>query len=230
MHMLFDAHCHCSQLNKDYSVFTASVSMDLETSLATLKMKGLRGVGIHPWNAGKVKIDEVKRLIERADFVGEVGLDYRLSEASKEVQRMYFEEFLDFPEKPVNVHALDAWEDAFNLVIKHEIRSAIFHWYTGPLNLLKDIEGAQYFITINPSVSFQAKHQKVVEVAPTRIILTESDGGYVYKGKLLEPTMVTEALKQIARIKGLEVRQVERIVEENFRRAFLNNSKIPSST
>ncbi len=180
--MLFDAHCHCSELGRKYDVFVAAVSMDLRTSLATLNMEGkmLKGVGIHPWNAGNGELEKVKELVERADFIGEVGLDYRLSKASKEVQIRYFEEFL-IPDKTVNIHALDAWEEAFNLALKHGVKRAIFHWYTGPLHLLKDIEGAGYFITVNPSVTFQEKHQRVVDASPLEIILTESDGGYVYK-------------------------------------------------
>ncbi|BCS94323.1 TatD family hydrolase [Metallosphaera javensis (ex Sakai et al. 2022)] len=227
--MLYDAHCHCSELEKEYDVIVAAVSMDLNTSLKTLNMRGriLRGVGIHPWNAGNGELERVKELVDRADFVGEVGLDYRLSKASKEVQIKYFEEFL-VPDKTVNIHALDAWEDAFNLALKHGVRRAIFHWYTGPHDLLKDIEGAGYFITINPSVTFQEKHQRIVDVAPVEIILTESDGGYVYRGKLLEPTMVRDALLFISKRKGMDEEEVERVVERNFNRAFGTSSNILS--
>ncbi|AWR99924.1 TatD family hydrolase [Metallosphaera hakonensis] len=219
--MLFDAHCHCSELGRKYDVFVAAVSMDLRTSLATLNMEGkmLKGVGIHPWNAGNGELEKVKELVERADFIGEVGLDYRLSKASKEVQIRYFEEFL-IPDKTVNIHALDAWEEAFNLALKHGVKRAIFHWYTGPLHLLKDIEGAGYFITVNPSVTFQEKHQRVVDASPLEIILTESDGGYVYKGRILEPSMVNEVIEFLANRKGIDRKEVEKIVERNFRKGF----------
>ncbi|QKQ99417.1 TatD family deoxyribonuclease [Metallosphaera tengchongensis] len=220
--MLYDAHCHCSGLKTDYDVFVASVSMDLKSSLETLKMGGkvLRGVGIHPWNAGNGELERVRALVEEADFIGEVGLDYRLSKADRETQVAYFNAFLDWPDKTVNVHALDSWEDSLNLLLRRGIRRAIFHWYTGPLHLIKDIEGAGYFISVNPSVTFQEKHQKVVSEAPMEILLTESDGGYVYRGRLLEPWMVRESISFISRAKGLEEREVERVIESNFKRAY----------
>ncbi|ABP95934.1 MULTISPECIES: TatD family hydrolase [Metallosphaera] len=224
--MLYDAHCHCSELDGKYNVVVAAVSMDLKTSMKTLNMKGvLRGVGIHPWNAGNGELERVKELVERADFIGEVGLDYRLSKASREVQIKYFQEFL-LPDKTVNIHALDAWEDAFNLALRHGVKRAIFHWYTGPQTLLKDIEGAGYFITINPSVTFQEKHQKILDVAPLEIILTESDGGYVYRGRLLEPNMVKDALQFISKRKGVDEGELERVIERNFVKAFGTSSNI----
>ncbi|MCH1771395.1 MULTISPECIES: TatD family hydrolase [Metallosphaera] len=224
--MLYDAHCHCSELDGKYNVVVAAVSMDLKTSMKTLNMRGvLRGVGIHPWNAGNGELERVKELVERADFIGEVGLDYRLSKASREVQIKYFQEFL-LPDKTVNIHALDAWEDAFNLALKHGVKRAIFHWYTGPQTLLKDIEGAGYFITINPSVTFQEKHQKILDVAPLEIILTESDGGYVYRGRLLEPNMVKDALQFISKRKGVDEGELERMIERNFVKAFGTSSNI----
>jgi TatD DNase family protein len=88
------------------------------------------------------------------------------------------------------------------------------------VELLKEIEGAGYFITINPSVTFQEKHKRVLEKAPLEILLTESDGGYVYRGRLLEPPMVRESLESIAKVKGISLEDAEKAVERNFKRAF----------
>ncbi len=220
--ILYDAHCHCSELKGNYDVYIAAVSMDLKSSLATLSMRGvLRGVGIHPWNAGNGELREVLNLVREADFLGEIGLDYRLSRASKEVQLEYFSSILEAaPEKTANVHALDAWRDALNILLRKGVKRAILHWYSGPVELLKEIEGAGYFITINPSVTFQEKHKTVLEKAPLEILLTESDGGYVYRGRLLEPPMVRESLESIAKVKGIGLEDAEKAVERNFKRAF----------
>lgn len=225
MYKYFDAHCHYSFLRKRYEgYFIAAVSMDYQSSLDTLSLKSdniLVGVGIHPWHVHEEDINRVLPLINRADFVGEVGLDYRFAKASRDLQIVYFERQIEESKgKLINVHALDAWEDAFNILIKHNVKRAIFHWYTGPLALLKDIEGAGYFISINPSVTFQKKHQNVLEKADLRILLTESDGGYEYRGKILEPTDIPETLTYMSKILGLDEDYLIRIIRDNYARAF----------
>ena len=225
--MYYDAHCHYSYLKKNYENFViAAVSMDYESSLDTLRLKSqniLAGVGIHPWKVHEEPLENIIPLVQKADFIGEVGLDYRYAKAEKELQIRYFKKFAELAaeqNKLINVHALDAWEDAFKILQDYNVKKAIFHWYTGPITLLKDIEGAGYFITVNPSVTFQKKHQEVVSKAPIEIILTESDGGYEYRGRLLEPIHIIEAIKEISRIKGIDEEEVNKIVEINFKKAY----------
>ena len=225
--MYYDAHCHYSYLKKKYENFViAAVSMDYMSSLDTLSLKSpniLAGVGIHPWKVHEEELESVLPLIQKADFIGEVGLDYRYAKAGKELQLKYFEKFAEIASvqnKLINVHALDSWEDAFKILQTYNVKRVIFHWYTGPITLLKDIEGAGYFITVNPSVTFQKKHQEVVSRASLDIILTESDGGYEYKGRMLEPIYINEAIKEISKIKGIEEEEVKEVVERNFKKAF----------
>lgn len=223
--MYYDAHCHYSLLKKKYENFKiAAVSMDYSSSINTLSISDkniLKGVAIHPWNVNKENIDNVLHLINKADFIGEIGLDFKYSKAPKDLQIKYFENFLENSQnKTVNVHGLCAWKETLDLLLKHNIRRAIIHWYSGPIDLIKDIEGAGYFITINPSVSFQEKHKKVLENAPLNIIITESDGGYEYKGKLLEPSDIIPALDFISKIKEIDLRTLNTIIENNFRKAY----------
>jgi len=225
--MYYDAHCHYSYLKKNYENFIiAAVSMDYKSSVDTLSLKSpniLAGVGIHPWKVHEEGLENVLPLIQKADFIGEVGLDYKYAKAEKSLQIKYFEKFAEIASaqnKLINVHALDAWEDAFKILQTYNVKKAIFHWYTGPITLLKDIEGAGYFITVNPSVTFQEKHQEVVSKVPIESILTESDGGYEYKGRMLEPIYISEAIKEISKIKGIREEEVKEVVERNFKIAF----------
>jgi TatD DNase family protein len=230
--LFYDAHCHYNFIkNKKYEGYLiAAVSLDYGTSLETLSYKDkniLRGIGIHPWRVHEENLNQVLQLIMEADFIGEVGLDFRYSIAPRELQIEYFKVFLESaPEKTFNVHALDAWEETFKILQEYNIKKAIFHWYTGPTHLLKDIQGAGYFITINPSVTFQKKHQAVAEKAEIDIILTESDGGYEYRGKLLEPIHVKEVINYLSKVKSIEEEELKKIIAKNFQKAF--NISIPS--
>ena len=223
----YDAHCHYSYLKKHYDNFViAAVSMDKDSSIDTLRLKSdkvLAGVGIHPWRVHEEKLESVLPLIDKADFIGEVGLDYRFAKAPKELQIEYFKFFAEKAletNKLINVHALDAWRDAFEILNKLGVKRAIFHWYSGPEDLLKDIEGAGYFVTVNPSITFQQKHRRVIEKASLDIIITESDGGYEYRGKLLEPTDIVNVIPMLAKLKGVSEEEFLKKVEENFKKAY----------
>jgi Mg-dependent DNase len=223
----YDAHCHYSYLKKNYEGYViAGVSMDYASSVETLSLKSenvIAGVGIHPWKVHEEKLDKIEELIGKADFIGEVGLDYRFAKANKELQLSYFTFFVRKAAENdmlINVHALDAWRDAFNVLINEGVKRAIFHWYSGPEDLLKDIEGAGFYITVNPSVTFQQKHRRLIEKAPVEILLTESDGGYEYRGKLLEPTDIINTIPFVAQLKDIDVEELSKIIQNNFRNAF----------
>ena len=223
----YDAHCHYSNLKKRYDGFViAAVSMDSPSSLETLNLRSesiLAGVGIHPWKVHEEKLELISSLVDKADFIGEVGLDYRFAKAPKELQSNYFNFFAQKASetgKLINVHALDAWRDAFNVLTRAGVKRAIFHWYSGPEDLLKDIQGAGYYITVNPSITFQQKHKRVVEKAPLDIIITESDGGYEYRGKLLEPIDIPAVIPLLAKLKGVSEDELLRVIESNFKKAY----------
>ena len=226
MYVYFDAHCHYSFLkDKRYDdYFIAAVSMDYKTSLDTLSLRNnniLVGVGIHPWRVHEEKLENVIPLISKADFVGEVGLDFRLARAPRDLQINYLvRQIEEGKDKLINVHALDAWKETFDILVRYDIKRAIFHWYTGPIDLLKDIESAGYYISINPSVTFQKKHQKVLEAVSLKNVLTESDGGYEYKGKMLEPSDIPKAISYISNVLNIEEEKLKRILRDNFVRAF----------
>lgn len=234
--MLVDAHCHLHEfpINElvkycgrgDLSII--AVSDDYPSSLRTLEISSncpnvIPAVGIHPWNVGKVHIrDELKPftdLLPRVKFLGEVGIDKRFKPESYSEQLEVFKYFLGLARDyglGVNVHAAGAWREAIDQLIKYEVSVAVIHWYTGPIELLKELENAGFYITINPAIRAQEKLRNVVKEAPLSIILTESDGPYVYRGLKLTPDEVPLAINEIASIKELDVEEVSRIVYENY--------------
>ncbi len=237
--MLVDAHCHLygfedDELDRFKDVVIASVGEDLESSMENVKLsKKYRWVkpfaGLHPWNIEDYSEDEfqgIERLLRSREAVGigEVGLDKRFGK-HWEMQVEVFERFCSLAAElnlPLNIHALDAWREVFQILQKYSVRHAVFHWYTGPQDLLKDIEGAGYYISINPSVKMQPKHRAIVERAELDMILTESDGPYNYKGLRLNPLMINELVAEIAEIKGASYGEVSRIVSKNFERLLQN--------
>ena len=241
-----DVHSHLPEYNDadieriltDMDIVIVSVGDDLESSIRSIeiaeKYKGkvYPCVGLHPWNVKSLReaIDEAKRIVDLAlsrnvKCLGEVGLDTKFVGETIEIQREVFRVFLEAARDYklfLNLHTAGTWEEVFNLLVRYDIAAANFHWYTGPLHLLKDIESAGYTISINPAVKIQAKHRNVVKVAPLSIMLTESDSPYKYRSLELEPRLVADTVAEIAAIKSMETNEVKKLVYENFRKKVLS--------
>jgi TatD DNase family protein len=76
-----------------------------------------------------------------------VGLDFRLKESRKDPfhrkrQEDLFRRVLSPGRdlsKPVIIHARGAWEECLRLVLEERISKAVFHWFSGPLEILREL-------------------------------------------------------------------------------------------
>jgi len=220
--MLVDAHCHLHEIGRKYNFIIIAVSDDLESSRRTISLAGenvIPCIGIHPWEVDRAKesdLEEIERMADRVRCLGEIGLDRRRPNYRKQVE--FFKRMLSTArdlDLSVNLHSLDSWREVLELLDKYEIRRANFHWYTGPLDLLEEMEERGYFISINPAVSVQGKHMDVLRAAPMDMILAESDAPYVYRGIELKPEMVRDVIRIIAREKSISEAEAENTVYEN---------------
>ena len=238
MPRLLDAHCHLHEYEEtavhsfieDLGIAIIAVSDDYESSLRTLEISKrykhvIPALGMHPWEVSAERMDEVNSIIElvyanrrNVRILGEIGLDRRFRSDTIAYQYEVFKMFLEVARElqlGVSVHSVDAWSEVFKLLQRYDIPIAVFHWYTGPLELIKDIVGAGYMISINPAISIQEKHRRVAAATPLEAILVESDGPYNYRGLRLGPHMLRESVKHIANIKGVDEDEVLRAVVEN---------------
>ena len=233
--MLVDAHCHAhafsdAELREFSKIRIIAVSEDLESSRRTIDLsKRLNNIipfiGIHPWDLESISEKELEEVLEilrlsGAMGIGEVGVDGRIKRSIRrqvEVFKLFCEISAEL-DLPMNIHALDAWDQVFETVLRMDVRRALFHWYTGPIRLLRDIGEAGYYISINPAVRVQPKHRKVLENAELDMIVTESDGPYNYRGLRLKPTMISDLMEFISNVKGVDRISLEEVIERNFER------------
>lgn len=237
--MYVDAHCHLAEFGiaeiKSFlsDILIVAVADDVTSSqfvidMAKYEQNVIPCVGIHPWEVYKSElkeVDRIQRLLDENDIkcLGEIGLDKKFTPDTWLYQIKLFERFLALAKEYdliLNLHAAGAWGEVYEMIVKYDIDKAIFHWYTGPLDLIDNIVGNSYYISINPAVRIQEKHKRVVENTDINHILTESDGPYKYRGMLLSPSLIPELVKIIANIKGLSVVQTREILWRNFRRIF----------
>ncbi|MBW2031059.1 MAG: TatD family hydrolase, partial [Deltaproteobacteria bacterium] len=150
---------------------------------------------------------------------GEIGLDYWTKAARKDpgqrnLQKEVFSTLLDLCKrlsKPAIIHCRGAWEDCPGLVMDMQIEKAVFHWFSGPLEVLDQLLDRGYFISATPAAAYSEKHQAAIARAPLDHLLLETDSPVIYQGKASEPAHVFKTMKEVARIKGVTEEQVAEI-------------------
>lgn len=212
--------------------------MDLSTSLGNLRISEAHpdlvfpAMGMHPLNINEGELDALRGLIsasrDRLVAIGEVGLDAKATELFGS-QRQYsvLRAFLSLSKEldlPVIIHSRGMQEEAFRIVVEAGVERALFHWFSGPIGLLRDLTGSGYPISIGPSIMYSKGVREVAREAPVDLILTETDGPVHYRGVteggLTSPALVPKVVSEIARLRGVPEQGLKEAIEENFERFF----------
>lgn len=209
-----------------------AVGMGLESNRRILEIAArwqemvLPAVGYHPWEIRPGEISETLSFLEenlpRCVAVGEVGLDYK-AKVKKELQREVFREILFLAkehEKPLILHCRYSHRRVFEMLQEAGITKAVFHWYTGPLDLLVQIIDAGYYISVTPALSYSPPHRAAAEAAPLKRILLETDSPVRYGSLEARPHHLLLTLRELAKIKGSTEEDVARVCTENVLRLF----------
>jgi len=234
--MYIDAHIHLTEFSENEIIslirekkyLFISVAEDIRSSIENIKLslkfeEVIPCIGIHPWNVegiNKEILESFKELIEKYNIkiLGEIGLDLKFHPETFDKQKEIFNFFVDLAKEydlSINLHSPNAWREAFDILIKKDIKFVYFHWYTGPLNLLKEIESVGYLVGINIAALFQDKQKKVIEEADINNILTESDAPYMYRGNLLHPRDLNKLYNLISNIKNVPEHHIQNILKKN---------------
>jgi TatD DNase family protein len=177
-------------------------------------------IGIHPIEAEtdvKTAITQIISNIDHCVAIGEIGLDYQY-DINKTKQKEIFENMLQISKKlgkPVSLHSRKAWDDVFSLVQTIGISKAVFHWYSGPNEVLKKILDNGYFVSATPAVWHSPKHRNAIEMTPVESILLETDTPVKYGGVPSEPSDVTKVLNMVAKIKNISIDKLADITTNN---------------
>ena len=235
MYRLFDTHAHLEQLEnlgdalaraRDAGVTgIIGVGMDYDSNRKILEIADeypgmvFPALGWHPWGISSAEMDRSLAFIEenmdRAVAVGEIGLDYhkRVRErADKELQKDVLKKLLGIArrhDKPALVHSRYAWRDALDAVLECGVTKAVFHWYTGPSSVLRDILINGFHLSATPSVEYHEEHRRAVKEAPAERLLLETDAPVVYgRGRDIEftsmPADVRRSLDGASLLKGID--------------------------
>lgn len=246
MYKLIDTHAHLEQVENLEQALTEAksanivaiigVGSDYESNQKVLALAQTYkdfiypALGLHPWNLKVSEMDHnlefIEANIDKIVAIGEIGLDYhkRVRErAEKDLQKYALKEVLKIArtyKKPVIIHSRYAWRDSLNLVEEAQLEKVVFHWYTGPSSVLRDIVGQGYFISATPAVEYHEEHRRAVKEIPLERLLLETDSPVIYRrGSEVEyeakPVHIIRALKGAAELKGVSEAKIAEITTTN---------------
>ena len=185
-------------------------------------------VGVHPADVLKVDPVEAAAYVDknasRAVAVGEIGLDYAYGFARpaevRERMRALYDGLLGVAEAhglPVAVHSRSAYSDALTGLREVDVPGAVFHWYDGPIHVLREILDAGYYVSATPAAQYSRGHIEVVRETPLERLLVETDSPVHLRdlGRMSEPADVRLTVDAVARLKGVEPEEVARVSTRN---------------
>ena len=226
------------------SVDVASCRKNLDIKKTTKKPNIYLAMGMHPSDINLDDLDACVELIrdERSALaaIGEIGLDFwykwvRKDSEKKDAQRKAFRTLLELSKEldlPPVVHTRGTWRESFETVKETGIQRAEFHWYSGPLDVLKDILDSGYYISASPSLAYSPQSREALSYAPIERVMIETDSPVFYRaanneqdentseGFLAEPKDVFRTLKAYCLLKDVEEAYALEIFNRNAREFF----------
>jgi TatD DNase family protein len=228
------------------SVDLPSMRKVLEISRQYTKPKIHPALGIHPGlvsakggdapgarpPAGPEDFEFLRAHIGQASAVGETGLDYwykwvRKDQHERQLQKDSFAVHLELARTsglPIVIHSRGAWEDCLAMTQAAGVKRALFHWYSGPVDILERVIAAGFYVSTSPSVAYSPESRRAMEQAPLERILVETDAPVHYKENdgtfLAEPKDVVRTWKALAELKNLDQDHTLAVVNANAKRFF----------
>lgn len=242
MRNLIDGHVHLDAIPNAVDAIKKALSagvtriiavgMDLESNQKILDLAEnfpgciFPSVGYHPWSIIENEIEDtlsfIEKHINRCVAVGEVGLDYKIK-VKKPLQREVFSRVLKIAQKndkPVIIHTRFSYERAHRMVVETGVEKAVFHWFSGPENILARIIEDGYYVSATPALAFSKAHREAISKAPLDRLMIETDSPVKYRYKTSEPADLIETLCQLAMLKGISVEMAAAVTVENMVRFF----------
>lgn len=227
-----------------------AVSMHLQSAIVNRELALRYGKRVHPAYGfhpeqsipSETEIDELftwirSRHADSESFaIGEVGLPY-YTRTELESTGMPFDEvpYLKLLEwfaalaaetdRPIVLHAV--YEDAdkaCDILAKHDVRKAHFHWFKGSEETIKRMAASGYMVSITPDVVYEEEIQSLVRQYPLDLLMVETDGPWPFEGpfagETTRPAMAAVAAQHIAKIKEQPIARVMEILLANTQRFY----------
>ncbi|MGD2064343.1 MAG: TatD family hydrolase [Nitrospirota bacterium] len=182
-----------------------------------------------PWRQQPVEVEAELEFIDahadQAAAIGECGLDAHWVPDYMARQEEVFTALIEIAkrhDRPLVVHSRRAEAETFAVLQRAGATRVDFHCFGGKFKLARAVCDAGYYCSIPANVGKNQLFQKMARELPLDRLLTETDAPYLApeRGSRNEPANVPATVHTIAELRDLPVSQVERAIDENFRRLF----------
>lgn len=244
--MFIDAHCHLNLLPDiegtvaraeaaevgiivTQGVNTTSNRLALDHAAAFPNVRA--ALGLYPSDVEKMTEKAIDKEIafirsqkKHIVAIGEVGLDLKeVHDFTK--QQWAFGEMIALAvelDKPIIVHSRKAELQAITALERAHAKKVLMHCFCGKLALAETITKNGWYLSIPTSVRNAEQFQQIIRQTPIEFLLCETDSPYLHPDKEFpnEPANVVVSYKMIAKLKGLELQDVEEQLEKNYKKLF----------
>ena len=245
--------------------YILNVGQDMLTNRLLLKQLNdfpnrlFGALGLHPNSKEDLKEENLqwieKQLLtnKRIIAIGEIGLDYYRAFTDIEKQKYWFARQLELAKKynlPVLLHIrgqenedkfMEAFNDAYEIVKKAEIKKGILHCFTGNWEITQKFINLGFYISFAGNITYKNAKWKgqwgeALEKVPLEKLVVETDAPYLIpeplRGKQTHnyPQNIICTLKKIAEVKKIDLKElVEQIFHNTLSMLGLKERKITNS-
>lgn len=239
---MLDAHCHLSfkAFNRDRDEVIERARKALEgvvdcgATLATMersldlstRYEGFvhSTLGLHPSSPYDPEVFEyIEKNIDGIVALGETGLDYHYArdEGERVAQLETFGKFVELAREydlPLVIHSREAEKAALDYLLERGGERAVFHCFSGPLEVALRALEAGYKISLATNVCYSESHRPLVEGIGLEHLLLETDAPYLSplrEFRRNEPAFVIHGVAKVAEVKGITGGEVSRAAGRN---------------
>jgi len=239
-----DAHAHPHELTDPEAALKRAASLGIDRvlgntshpdewdTLAELSARHpqvLPGFGVHPWRVGELPSDWASQLTEallrRPDaFVGEIGLDRKLTDQPMDLQKKVLKTQIDIANRlrrACTVHVVGAWQELDEVLKEVRPQRMLLHAFSGSPEQVKPFLQHRVWFSFGGAVIRQANSEKLAEsvrAVPADRILLETDSPYQHpdgKEKEQEPVGLLRIAEAVAKLRGVPMDELKRQTEQN---------------
>ena len=248
--MFTDTHCHLTMAPDGVEATVARareagvhtmvcVGTDLASSAECVRIAAITpgvwaSVGIHPNDAIEATdavLERIEELASRSSVVavGETGLDWFREGAPRVRQEESFRAHIRIArdhDRTLVIHDREAHDDIVRVLQDEKpLPRVIFHCFSGGPDLVETCAAEGWFMSFAGNVTFKdAKDlQAAAAVAPTDLLLTETDSPYLtpvpHRGERNDSSRIPLVAAQLAEVHGLDVEELAPRLAANAQRA-----------
>ncbi|DAA97869.1 TPA: hydrolase TatD [Candidatus Gastranaerophilales bacterium HUM_9] len=192
-------------------------------------------MGIFPteaknWHDGI--LDDIREFAKNKKVVsiGEIGLDYYWDKSFVDEQKDIFIKQVKLANElglPIEIHDREAHKDVFDILVEYNKTSdVVFHCFSGSVEFARECLKQGWYIALGGVVTFKnaVKTKEVAKDVPLDRLMLETDSPYLtpvpFRGKENQPAYVRYVADEIAKLKGIDVKEVIEATTKNAEMVF----------